>query len=94
MTASVNVTDEVLDMFDRCLAEVVSKARRKALETRHADGAARDDIVEAFQLVARVMLAKDVPDEAVRHHAFAHVTRHRLGQLLDLAISVPSVVDS
>ena len=66
-------TDEVVDLFDRCLQQADSHARRDLEEFRRGAKKATDEKVRLFREIGRILLDEAVADGDVRAAAFGRV---------------------
>lgn len=89
--ALVHITDELIDMFDRCLTETQARARRELKEYRRQAERARDDVVGAFTEIADVILNSDAED--IRRAIFRRVPRARLAALQQACVGPARPLD-
>ncbi len=66
-------TDEVVDLFDRCLQQADSHARRDLEEFRRGAKRATDEKVRLFREIGKVLLDGSIADGDVRAAAFGRV---------------------
>ena len=66
-------TDEVVDLFDRCLQQADSHARRELEEFRRGAKKATDEKVRLFREIGKILLDEAVADGDVRATAFGRV---------------------
>jgi len=57
------VTDELVDLFDKLLADTNAKARRRLGEYQKSVAGAANDKVLLLAQIARLLLDPDLPDE-------------------------------
>jgi hypothetical protein len=76
-------TDEVIDLFDRCLARTSARAERKLEEFRLANAQATDEAVRLFGQVGRVVLDPMVADRQVRAAIYRLVARETLREAVE-----------
>jgi TnpA family transposase len=76
-------TDEVIDLFDRCLARTSARAERKLEEFRLANARATDEAVRLFGQVGRVVLDPTVADRQVRSVIYRRVSREALREAVE-----------
>ncbi len=68
--SSAEITDEVVDLFDACLAQADARARRELEEFRRGAARATNEKVGLFREIGRLLLDPDVPDDGVRAAAY------------------------
>jgi hypothetical protein len=78
----VEVTDELVDLFDRLLGEANAKARKRLGEYQQSIAAAANDKVLLLAEIARVLLDPDVDDADRSARLFAVVPQGRLAAAL------------
>ncbi len=65
------ITDEVVELFDQCLAEADRRARNELAEFRRNVAKASDEKVRLFRSIGSLLLDPEVEDEQLREKAFA-----------------------
>lgn len=73
-----DLTDEAITLFDRCLVQVMGRARRERDETQRANAADINQILRHFHTLADVVLDETVPDSDVRATLFTQVSSEHL----------------
>ena len=68
--SSAEITDEVVDLFDACLAQADAWARRELEEFRRGAARATNEKVGLFRQIGRLLLDPGVPDDGVRAAAY------------------------
>jgi len=76
--AHEKLIDELIDLFDRCLAEALRKSQRELKEHHLAHLAQVEQVVTYFQTILAVVLDEGIPDEAVRSTIYDQVTSAHL----------------
>ena len=76
-------TDEVIDLFDRCLARASARAERKLEEFRLASARTTDDAVRLFGQIGRIVLDPTVADKQVRAAIYRQTTRETLREAVE-----------
>ncbi len=76
-------TDEVIDLFDRCLARTSARAERKLEEYRLAGARTTDEAVRLFGQIGRVVLDPTVDDRQVRAAIYRRVARETLREAVE-----------
>lgn len=79
----MEITDESVDLFTRCLAETHNRARRDLQAFRQQEAVAINEKVMLLQQVAQVVLDPAVADPQVRLDIFTRVPREQLQQALE-----------
>lgn len=69
--ALTEITDEVVDIFDQCLAEADRRSRNELAEFRQRAAKATDEKVRLFNGISGFLLDPEVPAELLREKAFA-----------------------
>lgn len=77
------VTDELVDLFDRCLAEAYARARRDLEEFRLASARSVNEKLHLLRLLTGVVLDPLVPDDRVRAGIFAQTSPANLQAAAD-----------
>jgi len=67
------ITDEVVDLFDRCLSQVDARARRQLEEFRKGSARATNEKVKLFGELGSILLDSSIPDGEVRKAVFERV---------------------
>lgn len=89
----VDITDEGLDMFDRCLAHAYARARGDLETFRTEVARATNDKVLLFQELARAVLDPEIHDQELRQVIFARVPADRLRHALVEAEEISRPLD-
>ncbi len=71
-------TDEVIDLFDRCLARASARAERKLEEFRLATARTTDEVVRLFGQIGRIVLDPSIADRQVRAAIYRRATPEAL----------------
>ena len=79
----VDVTDETIDQFDRCLAEAYARAGRDLEEFRSSMAQATNETVRLFGELARVVLDPTVRDAQLRHAIYRRIPPERLRKAVE-----------
>ena len=69
----IDLTDEALDLFDRCLAEAYHRASRDLEEFRLSVARSTNEKVRLFREIGRVVLDPKVKDAALRRTIYRHI---------------------
>lgn len=77
------ITDETIDLYDRCLAEAYARARRDLEEFRRSVARATNEKVRLLQELGRIVLDPEVSDPDVRGRIYRRVTPERLRAALE-----------
>ena len=72
------ITDEVIDLFDRCLAQTDARARRTLEEIRHTAARATNEKVRLLREVGSIVLDAAVTDDQLRQRIYARVPEAQL----------------
>ena len=78
--ALTDVTDEVIEMFDRCLAEAYARAGQDLEDFRKAMAQATNEKVHLFRELARAVLDPAITDPALRHAIYQRISPTTLRQ--------------
>ncbi|HPF59848.1 MAG TPA: DUF4158 domain-containing protein [Candidatus Competibacteraceae bacterium] len=81
--ALLTLTDEVVEMFDQCLWDCHSDAKKDLAEFRQRMASAINDKLRLFQNLGEVLLDSSVADEAVRTVSFQRVAETTLRTALE-----------
>ena len=68
------ITDEVVDLFERCLSQADTRARRQLEEFRKGAARATNEKVRLFGELGSILLDPAIPDGEVRAAIYEHVT--------------------
>lgn len=79
----MEITDETVDLFTRCLADTHSRARRDLQIFRQQEAVAINEKVMLFQQMGKVVLDQAVLDPQVRPDIFTLVPREQLQQAVE-----------
>lgn len=79
----IEITDESVDLFNRCLAETHSRARRDLQAFRAQEAVAINEKVMLLQQLGQVVLDPEVADPQVRPDIFTRVSREQLQAAMD-----------
>ena len=74
----VEITDEALDLFDRCLAETEARASRDLVEFRATVARATNEKVRLFRELGQVVLDPTVQDPHLRATIYQRISREVL----------------
>src|SRR4030095_3567349 len=74
------ITDEVIEMFDRCLAEVYARAGHDLEDFRKAMAHATNEKVHLFREMARAVLDPAIGDPDLRSTIYQRITHVALRQ--------------
>src|SRR4051794_30948416 len=69
----IDLTDEALDLFDRCLAEAYHRASRDLEDFRLSVARSTNEKVRLFREIGRVVLDPEVKDAALRRTIYRHI---------------------
>ncbi|MDP9353350.1 MAG: Tn3 family transposase [Chloroflexota bacterium] len=72
------ITDEVIDLFDRCLGGAYSRAARDLDEFRKGAARSTNEKVLMFRDIGRIVLDPDVPDAALREAIHQYLPKEML----------------
>lgn len=72
------ITDEVVDLFDRCLGGAYSRAARDLDEFRKGAARSTNEKVLMFRDIGRIVLDPDVPDAALREAIHQYLPKEML----------------
>lgn len=72
------ITDEVIDLYDRCLAETYARARRDLDEFRRTVATATNEKIRLLRELGSIVLDEEVTDEQVRANIYKRVTPQKL----------------
>lgn len=74
----VETTDEVVDLYLRCLADTEARARRDLAEFRQTTAQAANENLHLFQTLSTILLDPEVADDQVRTTIFQQISQQRL----------------
>ena len=81
---TIDLVDEIVDLFDRALRKVDSRARRELEDWRVSTARARNEKILLFSRLARLVLDPDIPDEQLRRRIFEEVaSRDRFAAVVE-----------
>ncbi len=72
------ITDEVVDLFDRCLGRAYSRAARDLDEFRKGAARSANEKVVMFRDIGRIVLDPDVPDDGLREAIHQYLPKEML----------------
>lgn len=72
------ITDEVIDLYDHCLADTYARARRDLDEFRRQVALATNEKIRLLRELGSVVLDEDVADEQVRANIYKRVSPEKL----------------
>ncbi len=81
----VEVTDEALDLFDRCLAETEARASHDLAEFRATVARATNEKVRLFRELGRLVLDTSIQDTILRRAIYRRISRDQLQEAVDEA---------
>ena len=84
----VDVADETIDQFDRCLAEAYARAGHDLEEFRSSMAQATNETVRLFGELARVVLDPTVRDAQLRHAIYRRIPPERLLKAVEEASGI------
>jgi hypothetical protein len=84
----VDVADETIDQFDRCLAEEYARAGHDLDEFRGSMAQATNETVRLFGELARVVLDPTVGDAQLRHAIYRRIPPERLRKAVEEASGI------
>ena len=73
-----DTTDEIVDLFDRCLMQAHSRARVELEEFRRATARASNEKLWMFQNIAQVVLDPDIADDQIRSVIYQRISADQL----------------
>ena len=79
----IDVADETIDQFDRCLAEAYARAGHDLEDFRGSLAQATNEAVRLFGELARVVLDPAVRDAQLRHTIYRHIPPERLRKVVE-----------
>jgi TnpA family transposase len=85
--------DEAVDLYDRCLAEVYSRAGRELEEFRRRVAKATNEKVRLFQTVGRILLDPDVKDAEIRSLIYQQIAPEDLRSAVDECAQIMRPLD-
>ncbi len=74
----VDITDETMDMFDRCLAETDARSRGNLDEYRKSVARATNEKVKLFSKIGHLVLDESIPDDELRKAILKYISRDAL----------------
>ena len=74
----MDVSDELIDIFDACMVQIHSRSKRKLDEHRKQIAMATEAKVRLFYRVGSLILDDTIADETLRSAIFRHVPLHEL----------------
>ena len=89
---TLDLVDEIVDLFNRALKKTDSRSRRELEAWRVATAQAPNEKVRLFSRLGRLVLDPDIPDEQLRRRIFEEVAS-RYGHLRKFAPLVLRVLD-
>jgi TnpA family transposase len=84
----VDVADEAIDQFDRCLADAHQHARRELDEARTAAARATNEMVQLLGELGRVVLDPTVRDAQLRNAIYRRIPAPRLRKAIEDAARI------
>jgi len=79
----VDIADETIDQFDRCLAEAHARAGHDLEEFRGSVAQTTNEMVRLFGELARVVLDPTVRDAQLRHAIYRRIPAERLRRVVE-----------
>jgi TnpA family transposase len=77
------ITDEVIDIYDRCLADTYARARRDLEEFRRDVAQSTNEKIRLLLQLGSVILDEDVTDELVRANIYKRVSPEQLLEAIE-----------
>ena len=84
---TIDLVDEIVDLFNRALKKTDSRSRRELEAWRVATAQATNEKVCLFSRLGRLVLDPDIPDEQLRRRIFEEVASR---ELFAAAVEKPS----
>lgn len=84
----IDVTDEAIDQFDRCLADAHQRARRELDEARDTAARATNEMVQILGELGRVVLDPAVRDAQLRNAIYQRIPAPRLRKAIEDAARI------
>ena len=75
---TIDLVDEIVDLFNRALKKTDSRSRRELEAWRVATAQASNEKVRLFSRLGRLVLDPDIPDEQLRRRIFEEVASREL----------------
>ena len=75
---TLDLVDEIVDLFNRALKKTDSRSRRELEAWRVATAQASNEKVRLFSRLGRLVLDPDIPDEQLRRRSFEEVASREL----------------
>ena len=75
---TLDLVDEIVDLFNRALKKTDSRSRRELEAWRFATAQASNEKVRLFSRLGRLVLDPDIPDEQLRRRIFEEVASREL----------------
>jgi len=75
---SEDITDDILEMFDRNLASLHSCAQRELREYRSLIGTSTDKKIRMLEMIGRIVLNHGIRDQKVRSTIFSNIEKEEL----------------
>src|SRR4051794_1529358 len=89
----VDLTDEALDLFDRCLAEAYHRASRDLEDFRLSVDRSTNEKVQLFREIGRVVLDPKVEDAALRRTIYRHIPPDELREAAEESVRIIRPLD-
>ena len=74
----MDITDELIDVFDRCMSDSYARAKRDNKEFRLKIAKATNEKLILFQEIGNIVLDKAIPDPKLRSMIYSKVTEEEL----------------
>ena len=75
---TIDLVDEIVDLFNRALKKTDSRSRRELETWRVSTAQATNEKVRLFSRLGRLVLDPDIPDEQLRRRIFEEVASRKL----------------
>src|SRR5271165_2006498 len=79
----IDLTDEALDLFDRCLAEAYHRANRDLEDFRLSVARSTNEKVQLFREIGRVVLDPGVKDRELRRAIYQRIPQAELRNAIE-----------
>ncbi len=79
----IDVTDEIIEMYDRCLNVAYAKARRDLEELRASISRSTNEKVRLLREIAELIMDEAISDDALRTAIYRRLPRERLASVIE-----------
>jgi len=79
----IELTDEAVDLYIRCLADTESRAKQDLVDFRQTVARATNEKLHLFQVLGLIILNPEVPDEQVRPLIYQYISEENLQAALE-----------